>query len=453
MVLLAKIIATLWLSLSLSFGGNHVALTFEQFMKGISIQESGGSYSRVNTQSGALGKYQVMPSNVAGWSKQVLGYSISTTQFLNSPSLQEKIVSGILRGYYNKWGARGAAAAWYAGPGNHNLDQSTKSQWGGPSIKEYVDSVLKHAGASGSGSSSISTYSQDAVSQKMSKNETAESYGFNEAFLDANPELKKKFNQAVKEGWSSDKFQAEIRDTRWWKTHSQSERDFLTLKFGDPKTADQKLQQAYVHVRQLAAQMGIVENTSQMARIKQWAYNYAAKGWDDATLRDTIGKYVYFDKGLQGEGGDTINQLRSYAYSMGVTMSSSWYTNNARNVIRGVAALQDYKDQILKQAKAQFPTFSKQLDAGQTVQDIASPYLSSMQNILEIPTGGVSVQDKLIKSALNSKDPKTGASQPMPIWQFENKLRDDPRWKSTQNAQNSMMQVAHQVLSDFGVKY
>lgn len=432
-----------------------MALTFSQFMAGISAQESGGNYGAVNKDSGALGKYQVMPSNVAEWSRQVLGYSISTSQFLHSSSLQEKIVSGILHGYFNKWGARGAAAAWYAGPKNHGLDMSTKSQWGGPSIKEYVDGVIKKAGGStsSSGSSSLSTYSQDAVSQKMSKDETAESYGFNEAFLDANPELKKKFNQAVKEGWSSDKFQAEIRDTKWWKTHSQSERDFLTLKFGDPKTADQKLQQAYIHVRQLAAQMGIVENTTQMARIKQWAYNYAAKGWDDATLRDTIGKYVYFDKGLQGEGGDTINQLRSYAYSMGVTMSGSWYAGNARNVIRGVAALQDYKDQILKQAKAQFPTFAKQLDAGQTVADIASPYLSSMQTILEIPTGSVSVQDKLIKSALNSKDPKTGSPAAMPIWQFENKLRDDPRWKSTQNAQNSMMQVAHQVLSDFGLKY
>ena len=452
-LLLAKFITSVWLTLSIVFGGNGVALTFSQFMSGISAQESGGNYGAVNRQSGALGKYQVMPSNVAGWSKQVLGYSISTSQFLHTPSLQEKIVSGILHGYFNKWGARGAAAAWYAGPGNHNLDQSTKSQWGGPSIKSYVDGVISKSGGSSGGSSS--SYSSSAVkaADKMSKNETAESYGFNEAFLDANPELKIKFNEAVKNTWSSAKFQAEIRDTKWWKTHSQSERDFLTLKFGDPKSADQKLQQAYVHVRQLAAQMGIVENTTQMGRIKQWAYNYAAKGWDDATLRDTIGKYVFFDKGLQGEGGDAINQLRSYAYSMGVTMSSNWYTGNARNVVRGVAALQDYKDQILKQAKAQFPTFSKQLDAGQTVADIASPYLSSMQTILEIPTGSVSVQDKLIKSALNSKDPKTGASQAMPIWQFENKLREDPRWKSTQNAQNSMMQVAHQVLSDFGVKY
>ncbi|MBW8732536.1 MAG: transglycosylase SLT domain-containing protein, partial [Terrabacter sp.] len=131
-------------------------------MAGISAQESGGNYSAVNKGSGALGKYQVMPANVPGWSRQVLGYSITASQFLHSPSLQEKIVSGILHGYFNKYGARGAAAAWYAGPGNHDLDMSTKSQYGGPSIKSYVDSVLKHAGAS-SGGSSTSSYSSSAV--------------------------------------------------------------------------------------------------------------------------------------------------------------------------------------------------------------------------------------------------------------------------------------------------
>lgn len=85
--------------------------------------------------------------------------------------------------------------------------------------------------------------------------------------------------------------------------------------------------------------------------------------------------------------------------------------------------------------------------------EIASPYLQSMQNILEIPLGGVSVQDKTIKSALQNKNKLTGQTEIMPLWQFENQLRSDPRWKKTQNAQNSMMQVAHQVLSDFGVAY
>ena len=85
--------------------------------------------------------------------------------------------------------------------------------------------------------------------------------------------------------------------------------------------------------------------------------------------------------------------------------------------------------------------------------DLASPYLQSYATILEVPPGSINLFDPLVKSALQSKDPKTGANTVKPIWQFETDLRSDPRWKATKNAQDSMMQVAHQVLTDFGVKY
>lgn len=433
--------------------------SFEQFMWAISSQESGGrkdEYSVVNAY-GAVGKYQVLKSNVPGWSKQVLGYSISWQKFRDSPKLQEQIVRGILKGYYDKWGARGAAAAWYAGPGNHDLDQSTRSQPGGPSIKGYVDSVISKSykapkslgGSSGGGGTD---YSGEAT-KPLSAKEMAENYGFVDALLDSNPELKKLFKQAVQGQWTPEKFQAEIRDTKWWKTHSSSERDFLVLKYGDPKTADQKMDQAFIHVRQLANQMGVVESDSLLKKMRTWAYNVAAKGWDDASLRNEVGKFVYFNKAAQGEGGETMAKLKGYAYSMGVTMSGSWYADRTRDVLRGLATEQDMMDTIKRQAKTLFPEYSKQIDGGQTVMDIASPYIQSMQNILEIPSGSISLQDKTIKAALQNKNKQTGQNQAMPLWQFENQLRQDPRWKQTQNAQNSLMQVAHQVLSDFGVKY
>ena len=118
--------------------------SFEDFLNAIAGQESGGSYTVVNKDSGALGKYQVMPANVASWSKQVLGYSITPSQFLNSPELQEKVVQGILKGYYDDYGPRGAASAWYSGqPG---LSEDTRSQNGYPSIKSYVDQVMARMG-------------------------------------------------------------------------------------------------------------------------------------------------------------------------------------------------------------------------------------------------------------------------------------------------------------------
>jgi hypothetical protein len=429
--------------------------TFDQFMYGIGIQESGGGYGAVNRGSGALGKYQVMPSNVAGWSRQVLGHSITTSQFLNSPKLQEQIVRGILKGYYDKWGARGAAAAWYAGPGNHNLDQSTRSQSGGPSIKGYVDSVLNHSTKYTGGSSDGSSDSTaTATSVPMSRGETAESYGFNQALLDANPELKKIFNNAVKGQWSSEKFQASIRDTKWWKGHSQQERDYLVKQYGDPATAKQEFSTAYTHIQQMAGQLGIQPSNQTKAFLNAMAYNVAAKGWSDDQLRMEMGKHIYFQgDNRYGQAGDEVDKLQSYAYSMGVTMAGTWYANSSRAIVQGKGTEQDFQSQIRKQAKAMFPNWGKQIDAGQSVVDLANPYLTSMGQILELPGGSINLFDPTIKKALQYKDPATGTTAVKPLWQFENELRSDPRWRKTKNAQDSLMQVAHQVLSDFGLKY
>jgi hypothetical protein len=429
-------------------------ISFDQLMWSISVQESGGNYSVVNAY-GAVGKYQVLKSNVPGWSKQVLGYSISWQKFRDTPALQEKIVAGILKGYYNKWGSRGAAAAWYAGAGNHDLDMSTHSQPGGPSIKSYVDSVVGRPGYKGQ----TSTYSgsgtgTDPVVPKLSEKELAEQYGFTSSFLNSNPELKKLFKEMVAKGYSKDMFQAKLKDTKWWKTHSDKERQYLTQMFTDPATAKQSMSQAQITVRQLAEQLGIKDTKFTLKKIQEAAYNMVAKGWNEGQLRYFLGQYVYFDGGdMEGQGADTINELRSYAYSMGVTMGDKWYTDNTRKVLRGLATVSDYKNDLLNKAKAQFPQYGKQLDGGQTVADIAQPYLQSMAQILELPAGSINLFDNTIKKALQYKNPTTLQSQSKPLWQFENDLRGDPRWKQTKNAQDSLMQVGHQVLADFGFKY
>lgn len=434
-----------------------MSLSFDQFMNGLAAQESGGSYSAVNRQSGALGKYQVMPSNVAGWSRQVLGYSISTSTFLNSPSLQEQIVRGIVKSYWNQWGARGAAAAWYAGPGNHNLDMSTRSQWGGPSIKDYVDGVISKAGGSVSDSGGGGSVPDVATAPKLSMEELAAQYGFAMNFLNANPEIKGLFSQMVSQGWTQDMFNAKLHNTNWWKTHSDKERQYLTQLYTDPATARQNMSQAQTQVNQMAAQLGVTLTPFVKKQLGIAAYNMVAKGWNEGQLRYFLGQYVYFGNEtggtFKGQGADIQNELRSYAYSMGVTQSNTWYADNTRKVLEGMATTSDFKHQMLQQAKAMFPQYTKQLDGGQTVADIASPYLQSMSKILELAPGSINLFDNTIKSALQYKNPGTLQTEGMPIWQFENNLRNDPRWKGTKNAQDSLMQVGHQVLSDFGFKY
>lgn len=433
-----------------------MSISFEQFFASIVTQESGGNYSAIGpaTRYGhAYGKYQVLASNIPSWTKAYYGKSLTPQQFLNNHAAQDAVARGKLQSYFNKYGARGAAAAWYSG--NASLHNSTKPVAGGPSIKQYVDEVLGRAGGLPAGAApSTSSSSSGGVVPKLSMTELAEQYGYTSAMLNSVPELKKLFSDMVSGGWTKEKFQAKLRETKWWKTIPDSERQFITLKYTDPATAKQKQDQALIKITQVAKQIGLTGKYDDSAFLKTYAYNMVAKGWDEGRIRYELARYLNPSlKTHTGEAGAAWDEIDNYAYGMGVKLSDAWIKGRAVNIVRGLGTVQDVKTEIAKLAKAQFPQWSKQIDGGQTVAEIASPYMQSMSQILELNPGAVNLFDPTIKKALSYSNPSTGSKEAKPMWQFENELRSDARWKKTQNAQDSLMQVAHQVLADFGVKY
>lgn len=431
-------------------------MNIDQFLVGLRATESGGSYSAMGpwTKYGdrAYGRYQVMGANVGDWTARWYGRRLSPQEFLANHAAQEAVVRGKIQSAYNKYGSwESAAAVWFSGQSNPN---STASD-GYMTVRDYVSKVMRLSGSSSySGSPSGAAMSPQAK-DTLNPKQLAEQYGFAAAMLNTYPELQRFFAKAIDKGWDKDRatFQAHLQTTQWWKTHSQTERDYITLGYTDKATANQKYSQAYTHVQQVAEQLGATS-----AKIKKQlgvaAYSLVAKGWTDEQLRNYLGTYVIFDttKGYHpgGEGEQHYDSLMQYSYSMGIKNSSHWYADWARKIIRGLATEDDVKMEIRKQAKAHYGRYATQIDSGQTVMDLAQPYLQSMQNILEINPGSVSLFDGTMQKALTYK--QNGAATTKPLWQFEQELRSDPRWKKTKNAQDSMMGIAHGVLQQFGLR-
>jgi hypothetical protein len=288
------------------------------------------------------------------------------------------------------------------------------------------------------------------TTEKLSSSEMAEQYGFVESLLNSDKELKALFDKAVKGSWTPDKFQAELRDTNWWKKLNKTQREFLVTQYGDPATARQKLDQNFVKLKQLGAQMGVRLTDKGW---KDLAYQYTYNGWTDQQLRYQLGRRLNMP-GTQrfGEAGEIQDKLSEYAYNMGIKVSDSWMDGASKDIVSGMATQQDFESKLREQAKATYSFWAKQIDAGQSVSDLASPYMQTMAQLLELPPGSVNLFDPSIKKALQNRD-SSGKSAVKPLWQFETEVRNDPRWRKTNNAQNSLMQVAHQVLSDFGMRY
>lgn len=128
-----------------NLGGGNPRLA--AVLRALRTQESGGNYSAVNSGSGALGAYQVMPSNLAGsggWDMEALNRNISSQQFLQSRQLQNAIARYKFGNYMRQYGVRGALSAWYSGDPNRWKDDSGVSS--GPSVHDYVMHVLSLMG-------------------------------------------------------------------------------------------------------------------------------------------------------------------------------------------------------------------------------------------------------------------------------------------------------------------
>lgn len=417
-----------------------MSVTLAQLIAGIRQEESGGNYSVVNS-IGAVGAYQVMKANIPSWTKRALGYSMTWQQYRDSPAAQDKVANYILGGYYKQYGAAGAASMWFSGQPNPNKTGSD----GSTTITAYVNNVLALA-AKSSGGSTGSSSGGTTVTPKLSADELASEYGLTSALINSSSELKKLFSQAVAGSWSADLFQAKLKNTSWWSTQSDTLRQYLTDKYTDPATWKQKNANELATVKAMAVKVGLVNGTWTNT-LNKMVYNSLALGWSDDQITNYLGGLVNSHDGeMFGQAGDNFDQMKTLAYNLGVSHSLEWFRDRTQEVTGGRSTMEAVEGSLRNSAAAKYSTFATAIKAGQNTMDLAAPYIQSVAKVLEVPQTAIGMDNSHVLKAMTSNV----NGQAMSIWQFENSLRQDPTWRKTQNAQDSIMQNAHQVLQNFG---
>jgi len=284
---------------------------------------------------------------------------------------------------------------------------------------------------------------------KLDPEAMASEYGWAYSFLNSIPSVAKLFQDSVKETWTREKFQAELRNTDWWKQNSDTMRQAQQEKAIDPATYGAKVEAAKVQIQQLAAEIGAVIPPGKLGKFAEQAIQ---TGLDEALLRNLLGGYVTFtEKGtLKGQAGMLERQMKEYAYEQGVSLDKQTIKNQAQLVARGLATQDDFKNQMVAQASSAYPAYAEQLKGGQTMRQIAAPYIQQMADDLEIVDTSIGLSDPLIKRALNGLN-KDGKPTGMQLTDFQSTLRSDPRWRKTNKAQQATMNVGFQVLKDMGL--
>lgn len=272
------------------------------------------------------------------------------------------------------------------------------------------------------------------------------------ALITSVPELQNIYNQAVSGTWSTDKFIAAIQNSHWWASTSSTARQaFATMK-ADPATWNQNITNLQTQMQSVAAQLGVQLTPQQAQKI---AIDAITNGYDQntAVLNQKMAEFLKPASGnhFGGQAGSYEDQLRQSMMDLGVFMPENQLADQIKQIVAGKQSVQGVTAQLRSQSAAMYPAYSNQINSGMNLSDIASPYMQRAQQLLEMGPGSINIQTPMIKGALQYT--QDGQPTAMPMYDFEKQVRQDPRWLSTDNAQDAFMSNAHKILVDMGFEY
>ena len=252
-------------------------------------------------------------------------------------------------------------------------------------------------------------------------------------------------------------FKNDILDSKWIKERGDDAAKAWLLQRTRPEEYRLQLEAAKNQLKAIAVEMGIPSIPE--GELNKLAEDWIARGWDRPDrrleLNEILGKRIDYQdmdgrRGLRGQAGTIAEDLRRTAQRNGLRLSDDYYLNAARSIASGLTTQEDIDRDLRRQAAGLFPTFGDRILAGEDAIDLASGYINMMAQEFEIDPSGINLDDPFLMQAFGGLN-QEGQPQMMSLWDFRTRLREDPRWMNTLNAQNSIANIGDSVLRMFGM--
>lgn len=280
--------------------------------------------------------------------------------------------------------------------------------------------------------------------------EALKQYGFVGQLANSNPELRAILVRAANGNWSAEEFSRAVQDSSWWRNSADSVKQYQILRTTKPGEFEQQRREIENKVRTLAAEMGVSTFGGDFAHLVNLAQSL---GWDEAVLRQRIGSYlgtkaIQSGKTFGGSAGEIQQQIRSLYYDMGARYSGYAINLHVRDVLTGKTTVEAVRAQLTERAISTFPGLAEQIRGGATVRQLADPYIQAKAQLLEVPPEMITLQDTTVRRGMSYRDADGKVGQ-MPLWQYEQQVKQDPKWDRTKNARDAYSEMAHQIGRDW----
>jgi len=281
----------------------------------------------------------------------------------------------------------------------------------------------------------------------------AELYPAYYAIIRNNPEIRDLIRRSIgPPAWSQERFNAELFNTNWYKTTSESARQWEILSNQDPAEAQARVSAQAAEIRSTANFYGVSLSQEQITQLATDAVKF---GFNLQQINDAIGM-----KALEGgvEGISDLTQgyygqeMRRRLSNYGVTLSDTTFNQYLNQIAVGAESLDSFQDYAMTLGKSLFPALADQFDAGRTFDQIVDPYRQTAARILEISPNAVDFQKSQWQQALTYTDEGSTEQRLMSNKEWGQYLRSERSfgYEYTNEAKEKAYTVMNRLASTFG---
>lgn len=286
---------------------------------------------------------------------------------------------------------------------------------------------------------------------------TVEGFGFNEQFLQANPDVDAAIQLAIKYEWPQDVLNRYIENNTEFGKRTTDTQAAFDITFAGEKSEDLKTQidQRLASLKKQVQISGVTVSDEELATFARESIRSGLTENDTlAFISERFKLPAEQESGQEvpvtGQAGDILDEIRGLARLYGVTVTNSDLEKKAREALSMGGDwrtwLEGQRDVFRNQAKTLYPTVANLLDTSD-LATIMNPYMSDASELLGVDMAQIQVTDPLWQSALN------GPNGPLSRDEWIRSVRTDSRfgYDRTVRARQEYSTLADELLSAFGM--
>lgn len=255
---------------------------------------------------------------------------------------------------------------------------------------------------------------------------------------------------AVRAGWDSNMLLAHLETTDWWKSTSDTARQWIALGFSDPATVAQRRTQAIYDIASITNAAGFNLDLADMSSLAEMKLRY---GWDDITLR-RMALGMFQAKGGQinfaSDIGSTVQSIKAQAAQYLFRISDATAQDLAQKFFTGDITQQGITAYVQGGGKMAHPEFADDIDRGITPMQMMQPALQSVASTLEMSPDQIDLLAPKWSNILDYTDPKTNTVRPMTSAEAANWARTQTEYRYTKGANDQAATVAQGLAESMG---